>query len=347
MSSPAKKATKWGEADRAKFRLLVNNKKIKWNQNDTAYLRQVRDKHWPGRRTPTFKNNWKNATAEFRTSALLNGARERLEGVAQEEEDSIDADTEELEDEEDVMPPSAKKKPAKKTAPTVSEVDDDLAKTVGQVTIRDKPYSFDRVDPWFTKQYCKKNINYAEVDFFVGGVQPEGFFQVDLVEDGNSLRYQKATPDMFGETSRLKKAQKSKWHSDDTRVVAHDNTVQMVRKNDKPKQKMNWGKCDAEVVPLPFRCRGKIKKSWDYYNTSFKIKGHQQYIAILTCRVEAAEQRNEREKKGKVSIHDDDLSQSSEESDSDSESDGGNGGYDERENGRVPMGDDDSGLHDM
>lgn len=74
------RATKWGKADKAKFKLLVDTKKINWKRNDTAYLRQIRDKHWPGRKTPTFRANWKATTGEFRTDELLNGARSKLEG---------------------------------------------------------------------------------------------------------------------------------------------------------------------------------------------------------------------------------------------------------------------------
>lgn len=346
MSSPAKRAAKWGDADKAKFRLLVKNKNINWKRNDSAYLRQVRDKHWPGRKTPTFKANWKTSTAEFRTAELLNGARERLEGVDQEDdavadniESDIEGDIESLGEVEEAMPPSAKKKSGKKTSTVVdatAAADEDLAKSVGQISIQDKPYSFDRKDPSLTKKYCKKNINYAEVDFYVGGIQPEHHFQVDLIEGGNGLRYQKATPEMFGETARLKKDMGTKWHEDDTRVVAHDNTVQVVRKDDKPVHKMYWGDQDAQIVPLPFKCRGKIKKSWNYYKTGTVIRNHQQYVAILTCRIEAAEQRNAREKKGKVSIHDDDLSLSSEESDSDTDDDDDESMGGVEGNARVP-----------
>jgi len=87
---------------------------------------------------------------------------------------------------------------------------------------------------------------------------------------------------------------------------------------------MKWGDEDAQIVQLPFRCRGKIKKSWHYYSTGEIVKGHNQYVAILTCRVEAWEQRTEREKKGRVSIYDNgDLGMNAEESDSDASQGGG------------------------
>ena len=73
-----KRSTKWGDADKVKFRMLVTEDKIDWERNDVKYLRKVRDKYWPRRRTPTFRTNWKVSTAEFRTESLLKGARHKL-----------------------------------------------------------------------------------------------------------------------------------------------------------------------------------------------------------------------------------------------------------------------------
>lgn len=217
------------------------------------------------------------------------------------------------------MPPSAKKKPGKVASGTVATGGSELASALDKVTINDKscPYSFDQKDPWLLKVYTKSNVNYAEVDFFAGAVFSEGSFIMDLVKNGHGMRYRKSTPSMFGEVARLKKDMGRRWHHDDTRVVAHDDTVQVIRAKDKPVHDMHWGREDCLVVPLPFRCRGKIKKSWHYYRSGISVKNNQQYIAVLTCRVEAAEQRSEKEKKGRIAIHDDDPEE--EESDSDAE----------------------------
>lgn len=72
-----KRAPRWDDADTQKFKTLVHSKKISWKRNDTAYLRRVRDRYWPGRKTPTFRENWKVATASFRTEELAKGARAR------------------------------------------------------------------------------------------------------------------------------------------------------------------------------------------------------------------------------------------------------------------------------
>jgi len=42
------------------------------------------------------------------------------------------------------------------------------------------------------------------VDFFVGALITEDFINVEFVNDGMAIQYQKATPQMFGEVSRLK-----------------------------------------------------------------------------------------------------------------------------------------------
>ena len=79
MATGGKRSTKWGDADKVKFKHLVDTNKINWKRSESAYLRQVRDKYWPGRKTPTFRANWKATTAQFRTEELLNGARSKLE----------------------------------------------------------------------------------------------------------------------------------------------------------------------------------------------------------------------------------------------------------------------------
>jgi len=102
-----------------------------------------------------------------------------------------------------------------------------LATGIGKIKIHDEPhpYSFDQKDAYFTKQYCKRHINYCEIDFFAGAIFPEACFRVGLANEGNGMRYQKATPEMFAETGRLKRDMGKNWHRDDARVVGHDNTV--------------------------------------------------------------------------------------------------------------------------
>ena len=58
-----------------------------------------------------------------------------------------------------------------------------------------------------------------------------------MTEDGLNWLLHVATPEWFGETKRLKKAMDDKWHENDPRVVAHDDTVQEIRKTNKAKDK--------------------------------------------------------------------------------------------------------------
>ena len=78
MAPGVKRVARWGKGDNKKFNQLVLDKKINWGWNDTAYLRKIQDKYWPGRSTPTFRNNWKAATSEFRSAELLKGKRAEL-----------------------------------------------------------------------------------------------------------------------------------------------------------------------------------------------------------------------------------------------------------------------------
>ncbi len=79
MATGGKRSTKWGDTNKVKFGHLVDTKMINWRRNESVYLRQVRDKYWHRRKTPTFRANWKATTAQFRTEELLNGARSKLE----------------------------------------------------------------------------------------------------------------------------------------------------------------------------------------------------------------------------------------------------------------------------
>lgn len=117
------------------------------------------------------------------------------------------------------MARTPKKKTAKKSTAASSDgaADDDLATLMDNATIHDKPhpYSFDQKDSYFVKHYCHKNKNLVEVDFFAGACYDRCFYQVGLAKSGHVMRYQKATPVMFGETGHLKKVMGDKWHEDD------------------------------------------------------------------------------------------------------------------------------------
>lgn len=151
--------------------LLVKENKIDWEKNDVKYLRKVRDKYWPGRRTPTYRTNWKVSTTEFRTESLLEGARHKLnkaneaaattdigDSTDSEESNKAEDDIEASEGgvEEDMPKPrSARKKTPSKTDVSTpvkyAADDDDLVESIGKILIKDKfkSYNFNTTDPTF------------------------------------------------------------------------------------------------------------------------------------------------------------------------------------------------------
>lgn len=127
--------------------------------------------------------------------------------------------------------------------------------------------------------------------FFVGSPVPENLIHVDFVNDGMAIRYQKATPQMFGEVSRLKTEMgQYKYFEDDTRVVAHDDTVQDIRQNSKAVNRMFWGDKNIQIVALPEKCKGKIKLDWKNYSSYMACNGQSQYYLVLTFRVTTEKQ---------------------------------------------------------
>ena len=123
---------------------------------------------------------------------------------------------------------------------------------------------------------------------------------------------------MFGEVYRLKTEMgQYKYFEDDTRVVAHDDTVQDIRQNRKAVNKMFWGDKNIQIVALPEKCKGKIKSDWNHYPSGVVYNDQRQYYLILTCCVMTERQRSEREKLGRVRVHDNEEPDESIESDSD------------------------------
>mmetsp|Transcript_14666 Transcript_14666/g.26497 ORF Transcript_14666/g.26497 Transcript_14666/m.26497 type:complete len:205 (-) Transcript_14666:205-819(-) len=201
-----------------------------------------------------------------------------------------------------------KARPARKKTPIKTAIstpvkdaadDDDLNASLGKVSLEDnfKSYNFNTTDPTFFRKFTKKNVNYVEVDFFVGALITEDFINVEFVNDGMAIQYQKATPQMFGEVSRLKiEMGQRKFHPDDSRVVAHDDTVQDIRRNEKAVNKLFWGDKDTQIVALPEKCKGKIRKEWNNYSSGGIVNGNRQFFLILTCRMETEQQRSKKAK---------------------------------------------------
>ncbi len=88
----------------------------------------------------------------------------------------------------------------------------------------------------------------------------------------------------------------------------------MIRETSNAKDGKFW--CndeDAQVIDLPVPCRWMIHKSYPLHPTGQLIRNQTQYRMIMTCRVECANQRTHRERKGKVTVYDEGSVQTSEE----------------------------------
>ena len=72
---------------------------------------------------------------------------------------------------------------------------------------------------------------------------------------------------------------------------------------------------DAQTIKLPVRCRGMIHRTYPVYATCQKILNFRQYAMIMTCRDECSDQRNCRERKGKVMVFDNGDVETSDEED--------------------------------
>ena len=107
-------------------------------------------------------------------------------------------------------PPYATKKLVKKapskSAPVTTDAVTDITQRMSSVAVRSPfiPYSFDSSDSFLIKEFTDLNINYVQIDFFSRLVMDNKAYEVELIEDGTAIKYKKVTPEMFGETKRLK-----------------------------------------------------------------------------------------------------------------------------------------------
>ena len=225
---------------------------------------------------------------------------------------------------------AAKKSPARPS--TSKKAADGLAKSLGNMTLKNNSssFSFEQKSSWVQKDFTKNKKDWAEIEFLVMPLDLD-HFRINLTEDGLNCSLHVATPEWFGETKRLKKAMDDKWHENDPRVVAHDDTVQEIRKTNKAKDKKFWGG-EPQVVPLPFKCEGRVVKAWNFHPIG-DVGGQTQYALIISLFFKKAIKRVEKEKAGRISI----LTQLSEDSEDDDIDDDGNGANNEEMNENEAM----------
>jgi hypothetical protein len=74
LKTTAKRAVKWNESHKARFRQLIHHGKINPKKSDLAYIEKVRAAYFKDRPVLTFRNNWKTSTAEWRIGQAIEAA---------------------------------------------------------------------------------------------------------------------------------------------------------------------------------------------------------------------------------------------------------------------------------
>jgi hypothetical protein len=138
-------------------------------------------------------------------------------------------------DKDNIMPPKLKQAsmlPTKvtKKEPEVEKLTSATAKTLKITTPPFKPYSMKTLDGYMVKPYTQNFVDYVEVDIHIAGQLPEHAYKAELSEDGMSLIRRRAIPEFFFESKQMVSMLKKAYHSDNSRVIAHDNIVQQIRK---------------------------------------------------------------------------------------------------------------------
>lgn len=73
---PKPRTKKWCDADKAKFRKLIAQKKINPKKVDTDTIDRIGKRYWPERPKETFRNNYKKSVNEHKIGLALNAAAE-------------------------------------------------------------------------------------------------------------------------------------------------------------------------------------------------------------------------------------------------------------------------------
>jgi hypothetical protein len=126
-----------------------------------------------------------------------------------------------------------------------------------------------------------------------------------------AIVWKRAIPDYFCESKRMAKMMGNAYHPNDSRMIAHDNVVQLIRKGGTENQGLHFAKDgEAQIVPLGVRCTGNptVKESMQKVNEL--VAGgvtHYQFATIYVAKVRVMEQRSMQKKKPRRSIFVDDY----------------------------------------
>ena len=117
----------------------------------------------------------------------------------------------------------------------------------------------------------------------------------------------------------------SLYRKNDSRVIGHNKTVQVVSKTHKAIDGKFWGK--AQVIKLPVKCEGPPNITRSLHKTGVQVAGQHQFMRIVTLLYRVAKVRVRWEKKATTCVCDDmshDSGGSNVDSDQDVDDVGGN-----------------------
>jgi len=220
-----------------------------------------------------------------------------------------DNDTDKEEGSNTIMPPKLSKvaSPLKKTAKKESGVKQ-ITESAKKLKIAEpsQPYSVLTLDGCMVKRYARGSNDWVVVEIYIPGVIEENEYSTELSEDGKNMFFKRAIPAYFLENKRLKKMLGNAYHIHDSRVIAHDNVVQQVRKRETENNGLIFAAA-AQIIPLDAVCTGSVVVKVDLQKEGeVETKDgtvHFQFSSILSCKVLVMAQRTKEKKKAKRTIH--------------------------------------------
>ena len=328
---------RWSASDTAKFKTQVKEGKIDINNITPDFIEAVRVNHgWEPRSKLNFRDNYKRIVNLLRIKRDLQGRGESSslfyvllctyyltihlssfavahsdqkdndsdnnndndddkeeEGSDNEEDNNTDKEEDNEEDSNTIMPPKLSKaslKSAKKL----------------KAAEPSQPYSVLTLDGCMVKRYARGSNDWVVVEIYIPGVIEENAYTTELSEDGKNLFFKRAIPAYFLENKRLKKMLGNAYHIHDSRVIAHDNVVQQVRKRETENNGLIFAAA-AQIIPLEAVCTGSVVVKVDLQKES-EVETrdgtmHFQFSTILSCKVLVMAQRTREKKKAKRTIH--------------------------------------------
>lgn len=216
-------------------------------------------------------------------------------------EESDDYVSEEEEETEDIkMPPKAKKPPMStpkvpKKHSTTEFVDNHLGGTFQGMSLTPS-YTVDSYTGYQLTQYVQGNKNILEVEICFGTyIRGEDGVKIEVSDDEMNLHVTKAMHKSFADRKRRQIQLGRKYHIDDVRMVAAENTLQKIKQNEESDgQGYFFGK--PQVIPLPFKVLPDILKKKFHHHPIYTHQDrlgrqHIQFHSWYTLILESAERR--------------------------------------------------------